>query len=306
MKSHVAAQATEASKEVLAWQATLVLFPLWIFMLTLLMVYILYVSRPFWFIVYVAVLGTIGSLGLRRAHFQLHRRLLSWAGLCLLAGSALGLGLYYGHWVFYYRYHELPRHTNVAASQLAESFADAGMLKFTSDSRVDVSRAVGYESLALGERLCVAPIVDGAMSPLGPVSFFAAGRGDCCGWRGEFACGDADAVGASALLLLNPDFLTMSPALTFLVDDPGRTEGFEDAVRLQRAVYGGGSMAAGQTRLVRWTRDPVKMQDAFWWAAAWRAAVYCGVVSLILLGTLCASPVTLTTRGAKSEVPPVP
>lgn len=198
-----------------------------------------------------------------------------WLGRMLIAaaltGTAGGLHIYYRSMLYYFHYRAAVSYTNIAASQPALMLADAGSVRFTSDSRVDGTRSVGFQSALDATRFCIAPVVDSSMSPTEPVSFFAVGVG-CCSWRGRFHCDDAeDASAKGALMSVSPQEL-VSPFMQWAVRDPVQHESYEDALLLQQAVYA--TPLAKQVRLLRWTKDPANLQDAFLSQALVTAAVY--------------------------------
>mmetsp|Transcript_18447 Transcript_18447/g.41369 ORF Transcript_18447/g.41369 Transcript_18447/m.41369 type:complete len:333 (+) Transcript_18447:130-1128(+) len=199
-----------------------------------------------------------------------------WLGQLLLVaactGAVAGIHVYYSHLIFYYYYQEAPRFAEVGAWRPAALLSDAGMLRFTSDTRIDAAQSVGYQSADLGVTLCVAPIVDGAMGPSDSVSFFAVGEG-CCAWRGRFDCDDASDATARAGLLLPQVYGLNSPLAAWALEDPVRREGFMDAVHLQQAQYG--TAVSEKPRLLRWTRDPLKLQNQYLRAGLLASAGWC-------------------------------
>lgn len=211
---------------------------------------------------------------------EYQHRTMHFIAFALLLALIVGFFLYYHHMVYFYRYRDLRRHTNVAGSQAAEPFADAGMVMFTEDTKVDSSRAIGYLSIQAKATLCLAPIVDSSSTPSDPVSFFAVGK-NCCGWRGNFECGEVgNAAARGGMLLLDPSTLSDSPALEWIMADPTMSDGFQDAIALEKASYG--TIVADKPRFVRWTLDPVDYMNGYWWASFW----YCFLSSILFCVTL--------------------
>jgi len=196
-------------------------------------------------------------------------------------GLLAGLIAYYKHLAYYSHYKASVVHVNVAANENVLRFADSGLLSFTADSHVDVSRSVGYQSAVKDATLCVAPIVDSVMAPTDPVSFFAVGT-DCCEWRAAFKCDDAanpDAHGGALWLELST---ITSPAGALAFEDRGLEAGFVRAVHLQEAVYS--TVLANHTRFLRWAKDPTSIQDEYKSAAIAGLAVWSTFFILALFG----------------------
>jgi len=203
--------------------------------------------------------------------------------MSLFVGSLFGLRLHYRELIYYYHYRDMMRYTNIAPSASTMQFLDAGMLQFTGNTKVDVTRAVGYRSATRAQTLCVAPVVDPSMQPTDEVQFWAVGV-NCCTWRGSFKCGDAkDSDANSGLLVL--DWRTLvSPMMEWTVENALFQEDFDSAIKLQGAIYG--TRAANNIRLVEWARDPIKLQDRYFWTAF---NLGCAVSALYLVVSLVMS-----------------
>lgn len=226
----------------------------------------------------IAIFGALLSVIWRKERWQ------RWMGRYLAtaacAGAALGIFLYYRYLVFFFHYRDLKVYTNVAASQSAALFADAGMLGFSADTHLDVWGSVGYRSAVLGKTLCVAPVVDSLTRPTDTISFFAAGV-DCCAWRSRFHCGDADdPLARSALLELSPEQL-VSPHMEWAIEERGLLEGLAAATRLQSAVHG--TVVAENPRFLRWARDPRAARDRYLQQALSVASIWCAVFFVVSL-----------------------
>jgi len=162
--------------------------------------------------------------------------------------------------LFHFKYTNMMKYTNVAASQPALQFADAGSLLFTEGTTVDRTRAVGYRDIRTSQTLCVAPVVDSQMAATDETVFFAVGV-NCCGWRASFHCDDSAKGGTrGGLLMLEPDML-VSPAMEWAVDGAFNFKSFEAAIDLQKSVFA--VSAAKHHRMVRWVQDPLADIDNY-------------------------------------------
>merc|ERR1719247_1828866 len=74
----------------------------------------------------------------------------------------------------FWAYEETRVYTNVLPSKPAKAFTDAGVIMFSSNAKVDLTKAVGYRS---GTMYCVAPIL--GTQPAKAVEYWAVGT-DCC------------------------------------------------------------------------------------------------------------------------------
>lgn len=265
----------------------LVFLPTTIFAMTLLAIYKIWIYWPlllFWYVLLSLILLVfLYRQAWLRKEWQ-HVALQFMIGALVLS-LFLGMIIFYQQWIYFFRYRDLRQHTNVAGSQTAEAFADAGMLRFTKDTTVDSDKAVGYLSARVGKRLCVAPVVDATAQPSEPVSFFAIGV-DCCAWRGTFACDDAgDPEARGAMLQLDPATLTGSPLLEWMVDDWALREDFYDALKLEKSAFG--TLVAPTVRFLAWVKDPVEHMNNYWRTGFWQAfsatAIYGGVLTYYVL-----------------------
>jgi hypothetical protein len=226
------------------------------------------------------------------AIFETHhgKKWLYWLGvLCfvaLLAGTAVGIFNYYSLMLYFYSYSDLRKYTNVAGSQHAAGFEDAGMILFTKGSGVDTTAAVGMQDpSAAGTVFCVAPIIDGSMTKSDLISFWAVGE-NCCEERANFQCDGAGNYAAkSGLVVLEVEKL-VTQAVASVISDAGanRNMQYRNAIRLQNAVFGTGS--AKEIVLVHWTKDPVARQDEYWQEAFANCVTECAVyfVLSIIMG----------------------
>mmetsp|Transcript_66941 Transcript_66941/g.160312 ORF Transcript_66941/g.160312 Transcript_66941/m.160312 type:complete len:323 (+) Transcript_66941:120-1088(+) len=225
-------------------------------------------------VVIVCVAGIVGALAASvsvRRRFQSMMRLVA---IAIALGMLAGADVYYNWLLFYYKYKGLRSYTNVAAGQSAAEFGDAAMLAFSSESSIDVTRAIGYKSARLGQTVCVAPIVETSMEASDPVNFFAVGF-DCCDYRGSFDCDDAgDANSRSALLLFRPSDV-VSKGLEWRVDPVLHPQVYQEAIDMDKAVYS--TAVSGSARLVRWSADPETLQIEFLTA---------GILSLCMISAI--------------------
>jgi hypothetical protein len=199
------------------------------------------------------------------------RRLILFLGILCFFMTALGLACgffwYYRHLAYYWRYMEMRRYTNVAASQQSAQFADGSMFLFTQDTRLDVMRSVGYKSKWSGDEMCVAPLVDSTMTNINPISYWAVGE-NCCMARSNYMCDDAqDPQTMSALVMLEPHDV-VRPFMKWAVQNSVYPR-YENAIKLQESAFA--TQAAPITKLVYWVRDPVKKRDSFYSNARNRA-----------------------------------
>jgi len=210
-----------------------------------------------------------------------------WLGvLCTVAilfGLAAGCFNYYRYLLYFYSYQDLRKYTNVAGSQHAAGFADAAMMLFTKDTAVDTTSAVGMQDPEdSGKIYCVAPIVDGSMTKDDLISFWAVGV-NCCEERANFQCdGAGDAAAKSGLVVLETSKL-VSELVADFVAELGTTDNYRRAIKLQNSVFGASN--AKENVFVRWTKDPVEMQDTFWNSAFADTVTECAlyfVLSMIM------------------------
>lgn len=220
----------------------------------------------------VAVGMVVGS---RKRALGRDRQWLWWLGLlwgqATIVGAVLGFFCYFRHLAYYWKYEEMRTYTNVAASQDAAAFGDGSMFLFTEDTRLDFMRSVGYRSRWTGGTYCAAPIVDSTMNNAQDIFYWAIGE-ECCNPRAEFHCDDAeDFQTRSALVVLEPEDV-VRPFMRWAVQGASYPK-YEEAIKLQEATYF--TKAALRPKLIRWSRDPIAMKDAYYWSAA----TACGWVS---------------------------
>jgi len=177
--------------------------------------------------------------------------------LCMLAAIAatcVGLYIYFGFTYQFYKIGGLRTYTNVLPAEPAEAHADAGKIYFSPDSKVDITRAVGFQ--AQGGVYCVAPILD--ETEIARVNFWAVGR-DCCLSRASFNCDEAwNPAAHSGAVILD----TGAPQVSF-----NQLDFYSKAVKEAMALYDLSS--ADNPIFVRWVLDPAAMQTAFWVSGYW-------------------------------------
>lgn len=174
-------------------------------------------------------------------------------------GLSVGIIIHYEWMLFWRKYSKMMKYSNVAASQPALQFEDAGSLLFTEGSTLDKTRAVGYRDIRSSKTLCLAPVVDGQMSQDDPITYYAVGE-DCCGWRASFTCDDAAKSARGGLLILHPSSL-VSSSMEWIVDEVFDFKSFAKAVDLQKSVFA--TSTAENFRYIRWFKDPEQRIDAY-------------------------------------------
>lgn len=210
------------------------------------------------------IVSAFCCVGSRKDMLGKERRWMFWVGAlngqAAFFGLLLGFFLYFRYLAYWWKLEEMRTYTNVAAAQDAAAFSDASMFLFTEDTQIDHMRAVGYKSKWTGERYCVAPIVDSSMNVGTDIYYWAVGVG-CCLERAAFHCDDAaDFSTRSAMVQLEPEDV-VRPFMQWAVRGTDYNH-FLEAIQLQEASYS--TRAAKSPKLVRWTRDPVKMKDAYY------------------------------------------
>lgn len=169
--------------------------------------------------------------------------------LCLVAlffATCLGYYNYHMHMFAYWSLKANGEYTNLMPSEIALAVADAGKIVFSDGTRVDTTRAVGYED---GATYCVAPIADNV--PIAKVQFWAVGT-DCCAARADFNCDDAWSPKARSGVVV-------SDTNTWL---PSHRASYLQAIRVAEATYE--IKSAPEPLLVRWVADPAVLQDDLW------------------------------------------
>eukprot|EP00747_Dinoflagellata_sp_TGD_P063314 gnl/TRDRNA2_/TRDRNA2_153394_c1_seq1.p1 gnl/TRDRNA2_/TRDRNA2_153394_c1~~gnl/TRDRNA2_/TRDRNA2_153394_c1_seq1.p1 ORF type:complete len:384 (-),score=70.90 gnl/TRDRNA2_/TRDRNA2_153394_c1_seq1:83-1234(-) len=183
--------------------------------------------------------------------------------LAVVIAVSVATYVYYNKFIYFFRYGDMMKYTNVRASRDPEAVADAGMLLFSSDSSVDGARSVGFAYAQAHTTLCVAPIVDGSMGLNSEISFFAVGQ-NCCAARAHFECGDvSDGSARSGLMVLDPGTLSWpstGPLVEFFSEFP--RDGYMEAIDLQKAYFG--SRVNKNMRFVWWTGHPMADREQYW------------------------------------------
>lgn len=176
--------------------------------------------------------------------------------LCLLAttaGVVVGFYCYHTFMFQYNNYEEKRMYTNILPSEPGAAKMDAGMMIFSVDTRLDISRSVGYKE---GSFYCVAPVMDEDMDTR--VEYWAAGI-DCCSYRGDFHCDDAlDARTKSAAVI----FKGLDSFEALFPSDYGH---FIKAMKEAEVAY---NLAASDNPIfVRWVLDPVELKESYYKSA---------------------------------------
>jgi len=234
-----------------------------------------------------AVLFAVLGVTNRRNSFVLS----ALGALCAFATfSACLVGLWGYHKVSaqYYRTDESRTYTDVLPGEPAVAHADAGTLIFSTDSRVDLGKVVGYKTT--GAVYCVAPILKKDPIVSSRVEYWAAGT-DCCHARSGFSCGDAWQRHARVGMVL-PEAL---PSKSWLF--PGSREQYLKAAEEAAGVYG---LLLGEEPLfVTWARDiPETRRDMWHWILAF---VFAASGIYFCFACLCAVVAYLANRPSPSN-----
>mmetsp|Transcript_13199 Transcript_13199/g.24386 ORF Transcript_13199/g.24386 Transcript_13199/m.24386 type:complete len:300 (+) Transcript_13199:130-1029(+) len=198
-------------------------------------------------------------------------------GSCLLA---IAIGLMSGRFNFqrnvapYWAYEGQREYANVVPTEPALLHMDAGVMGFSSDSHVDVQKAVGYHN---GHTYCVAPIVTSDAQTL--IEYWAVGV-DCCKLRGSFTCddvGDPNVHGGLVML------------------DAAMRKQFAKAAREASATLGVSS--SSDALFVQWVSSPSQAARHHWRAAL----MFFFSVSLLYACACIASGLLLCNDGFKPQ-----
>jgi len=107
--------------------------------------------------------------------------------VAVLVATLLGLYIYDTAAIFPMFYDHARKYTNVVASESSAAVADAGKLTFNGQTKVDITKSVGYIA-DNGMVFCVAPVMGAVSQPR--IEYWAAGIG-CCTASGDFWCDSA-------------------------------------------------------------------------------------------------------------------
>mmetsp|Transcript_43153 Transcript_43153/g.127872 ORF Transcript_43153/g.127872 Transcript_43153/m.127872 type:complete len:378 (+) Transcript_43153:63-1196(+) len=271
----------------IAWHAVLVaIATTFVYAVVVSLIFTYYHASPLWLIFCISLACFCATYALMQRPDRWQHLMGGFITGATVAGILIGLYLYYSFLIYYQHYDGMRVETNVAASQPAALFGDVGMLQFTSATRLDVGRSLGYRAAYLAETLCVAPVVDSSMGPTDGVTFFAIGLG-CCEWRSSFDCDDAASADAAFGLLALDTASLVSPLMSWAVEDPLLIEGFHAAVKMSRAAFG--TPLANQIRFLRWTKDPQKLRRAYLKRANEEFAKYLWIILLLsFVSAVCA------------------
>lgn len=164
-----------------------------------------------------------------------------------LAGVFVGLYVYYG-WIWHYwKIEGLRVYKNVLPAEPAASHADAGKIIFSEDSRVDMTKAVGFQA---GHVYCVAPVRDD--SEPARVNYWAAGM-DCCAARANFNCDDAwDTTARSGTVILDHGYTISFSHRDFYLKAVKEAEALYDVASADKPIF------------VRWVKDANAVQGEFY------------------------------------------
>eukprot|EP00933_Yihiella_yeosuensis_P080583 TRINITY_DN94035_c0_g1_i1.p1 TRINITY_DN94035_c0_g1~~TRINITY_DN94035_c0_g1_i1.p1 ORF type:complete len:301 (+),score=65.64 TRINITY_DN94035_c0_g1_i1:123-1025(+) len=165
-----------------------------------------------------------------------------WCLVALAWSAFFGVWAHEQYYSQYWASFDSHSYANVLPSEPAAGYIDAGKIIFARESRIDVSRSMGYKDD--GVVYCVAPVVDDSEGR--KIQFWAAGV-DCCGARGSFSCDDAWDIKAKAGVT---------------IEQPAMLTQYGRAVSQATAAYG---MESTKTPVfVRWVVDPSRVEVNFW------------------------------------------
>lgn len=114
--------------------------------------------------------------------------------IAVVLGTVLGMYTYDTAAIFPMFYSHARKYMNVVSSEPSAAVADAGKITFNEETKVDVTKSVGYIA-ENGMIFCAAPIMDPSKQPR--IEYWAVGI-DCCAESGSFTCdasGDPKAQG---------------------------------------------------------------------------------------------------------------
>lgn len=201
--------------------------------------------------------------------------------VAVLGLEATVSGVFFGNYMYgaytfqYFSLSSRPAYANVPPTVSAVSREDGGMISFTAETQLDLSRALGHQD---GKHVyCVVPILDDNM--VTEANFWAVGK-DCCSARSNFDCGDARDPLAKAGIVYQD-----SPSL-FAPRDQAT---YFAAARQAASVY---SLTVPERPVfVTWARDPEATEEALWA----RATTWLFVsAALYLVGSIVAGVVLHT------------
>mmetsp|Transcript_16110 Transcript_16110/g.35517 ORF Transcript_16110/g.35517 Transcript_16110/m.35517 type:complete len:292 (+) Transcript_16110:104-979(+) len=207
-------------------------------------------QHPTWTWVFV-VLGYVGVLAMAMFTWRTKQRNGDpmWFGFAVLAlFVAVTLAALLGDMNFWYNMQpfydieNLNTYPNVDPSvDRGQQRMDAGRVYFAQDSRVDVSRAMGFKNLDI---YCVAPIIKGSSKP-DTYDFWAVGINCCSGTSPDFRCGQyANPRARSGLRLMRDD----------------QRPFFRLAVQQAEAAF---KITAAHPLFFYWMQDPVAEMNAY-------------------------------------------
>jgi len=200
----------------------------------------------------------------------------------------IGVKIFVGIYAPYYLAVSGRHYENVSPLVKTAVYADAGVIRFTSDATLDTARSFGFK--ADDFTYCAAPVVSksAAVHPdsAGPmVSFWAVGK-DCCGNRREFECdgaGETEVQNAFTVSELEKDWLTK-----LLVPRTSRPM-YLKAVEAAKAIHNLQSENDDKIILVRWASQPEKILEVWHNRAIIAVIISCityAVIITVLWGSI--------------------
>eukprot|EP00931_Biecheleriopsis_adriatica_P073002 TRINITY_DN47377_c0_g1_i1.p1 TRINITY_DN47377_c0_g1~~TRINITY_DN47377_c0_g1_i1.p1 ORF type:complete len:328 (+),score=84.03 TRINITY_DN47377_c0_g1_i1:67-984(+) len=201
-----------------------------------------------WGLVALGLLATAVTYGLARFRRTFDSEPMWYFFFSFLLGLAVVLGAGVGDYVFrsYMEvsldFQNLNSYEAIdPAKQKGQQLMDAGRIYFSSGTKLDLSKSMGFQNF---DEYCVAPIAKGAGEELASYDYWAVGLNCCSGPDKIFKCGEFN----------NPHART---GLRYL--DEGKRQFFRLAVQQAEAQYG---IKALHPLFFTWTQDPLVAVNA--------------------------------------------
>lgn len=134
---------------------------------------------------FAAVLTIVHFTG-RKGPIYLYSGLL--CALAAAAGYMIGMQVWDSQTSLYWMRSTGETYSNIPASTPSAAMMDASVIKFATDTRIDLRRVLGFRPQATTDTFCVAPVL--ASGDQTKVQFWAVGL-DCCEPLRSFQCGES-------------------------------------------------------------------------------------------------------------------
>jgi len=232
--------------------AVLVLVPWAVFVALLVAVAI---PPPSWFWRDVAMVTWMASIGFVAVCYIVHKsgkgKIYFYLSGLTLAASILapmfGQQIFVADMEQYWMHKSGVAYSQISPTKEADAVQDANIIDFSSVTRLDLRRVLGFRHQGTGTTYCVAPIMD-SNSPSKVVNFWAAGM-DCCEPLRSFICGEATTMSARSGIVIP------SSTSSYAAD---RWHNFKRAASQAAEVYG--FEIPERPIFVRWHVDALKLQ----------------------------------------------